>query len=68
MFKFFKGKDGKNSLTIIAGAVVATAGVIVSLPAGIVPVAVVVAAKIVGAVAISIGAKGVKNAIDKSGK
>ena len=60
-----KNKAGKLSWTKIAGAVIAACGVIVSLPATVgIPLAVVAGAKIVAAIAVAVGANGVRNAID----
>ena len=68
MFDFLKSSSGKWSLTKIGGAIISLAGIVLALPtAGVsVPIAIIAGAKIVGAVAVAIGANGVRNAIDNS--
>ena len=66
MFDFLKSSDGKFSLTKIGGLLVSLAGIVLALPtAGVsVPITIIAGAKIIGSVAVAVGANGVRNAID----
>jgi len=70
MFNFLKSKNGSFSLTKIGGALVSLAGIVLALPsAGVsIPLAVITGAKIIGAIAVAVGANGVRNAIDSNNK
>jgi len=66
MFNFLKSKDGTFSRTKIGGFLASLVGLVLALPtAGVsVPVAVLAGAKIVGSIAVAVGANGLRNAID----
>ena len=70
MFNFLKSKDGTFSRTKIGGFLASLAGLVLALPtAGVsVPVAVLAGAKIVGSIAVAVGANGLRNAIDSNNK
>ena len=67
MFDFLKTKKGKWSTMKISGFVGATCTAIIALPAGVVPVAVISAVKVIAAIAVATGVNGARNAIEKSG-
>lgn len=68
-FMTHKNKDGKTSLTKVAGTIISVAGVIVSLPAiGLaIPVELVNAAYVAIALGVKLGIDGVRNGVDKNG-
>jgi hypothetical protein len=63
-----RSKSGKISWTKIAGAVFAAAGAIAVMPVTVVPAVVIAGAKVICAIAVGVGANGVRNAIDKAAK